>query len=393
MTTTNNDNKYSVLSLDGRIENEIRRLSQLGYKGFYLYDTDKINQNCRAFCNIPYENKSIHFAMMANENPVFLNLIKDNGLKVFVNSSVHLKKALENGFDGRDIIFAASAMDDSLMRTVKESEAIVILDSLGQLKRWNNLFPGKKVGLRCNIGEKVVPKETLAGYFIGRDSRLGLLIEEVESIKGNENIEGLHIYVGTNITDIEYFMHCYKQIADLAGLFPNLSFIDFGGGFGLSEENDNDFDTGLYGIRVSELMNKLSSGLEREIKLILEPGRIIGGDAGYFICQVVDIKTRREHQYIGVTASSVQFPRPLFYGEKSYHPVCFINENGHYNESEFHRTTIYGCSTYSRDFLLKDTMLPSAQIGDLVVLGYAGSYSSSAYTRFLGFEPANEFFL
>jgi diaminopimelate decarboxylase len=328
--------------------------------------------------------------MMANSNPEFISLIKQFGLNVFVNSTLHLELAQEIGFENDEIVFAASAMNDDLMIKVKESGAIVILDSLGQFKRWTSLFPDRNAGLRCNIGDIVNPRKSIAGFFIGTESRLGLTPEELHQLKGNKRIDGLHIYVGTNITDVDYFIYCYEEIIKLTELFPNIAYLDFGGGFGLEENQKTAFDFKHYYQKVFGLMTQLSGKMGKEVKLLLEPGRIIGGDAGFFVCKVVDVKKRNGKQLIGVNASSVQFPRPLFYPDKTFHPVTLINGNGTTKNTDYEDSVIYGCSTYSRDFLAKNIHLPRANTDDIVVLGYAGSYSASAHTRFLGFHPAKE---
>lgn len=127
--------------------------------------------------------------------------------------------------------------------------------------------------------------------------------------------------------------------------------------------------------------------------MILEPGRIIGSSAGYFVCKVTDIKKRNENILLGVNASSVQFPRPLFYPDTAKHPALLLHRGKIQNSSEARLTSIYGCSTYSRDFLTRDIQLPPAELGDIIVLGNAGSYSSSSYTEFLGFSKPKEIFV
>jgi diaminopimelate decarboxylase len=249
------------------------------------------------------------------------------------------------------------------------------------------------VGLRCNIGELVDAKETLAGYFIGQRSRLGLTLPEIAELKGDPRTLGLHIYVGTDIVDIDYFLECYRHVADLVGMFPALQFLDFGGGFGLGQESATAFDLDTYGQRVSDLMDRVSQNVGRQIKLVLEPGRIVGGRAGYFCCKVVDIKSRGDHQFIGVNASCTQFPRPLFYPDSAFHPIAILHKT--HSTSSDHRlvSSIFGCSTYSRDFLARDVLLPKTSVGDIVVLGHAGSYCASAHTSFLGFPQADEYFI
>ena len=71
----------------------------------YIYDTEKIRYQCRTFMNIPYKLKSVHFATMANIHSEFLQIIRSEGLNVFVNSIEHLQKVHRAGFYGEEIVF------------------------------------------------------------------------------------------------------------------------------------------------------------------------------------------------------------------------------------------------------------------------------------------------
>jgi diaminopimelate decarboxylase len=379
--------------INGHLLEKIREYTDAGNTPFYVYDTKRIQENCREFLNIPYTPLSVNYAMMANSNFRFLNIIKQAGLKIFVNSLLHLEMALDLKFRGDEIIYAASAMDESTMRQVKSSGAKLILDSIGQFELWQSLFPDAGIGLRCNIGELVVPRKTTGGHFIGNQSRLGLTMDTIYSLKGNPGISGLHIYVGTNIPEIDYFLDCYKHVLNMAEFFPKLEYIDFGGGFGSGEIVKKSFDIHTYGRKVTELMNDITSISGRKISLILEPGRIIGADAGYFVCKITDIKMRNNQQLIGVNASSVQFPRPLFYPDNAFHPVSIVSRFNTASDKTGRLSSIYGCSTYSLDYLARDVVLPQAHIGDIVILGHAGSYCSTAHTSFLGFPKAEEYFI
>jgi len=86
---------------------------------------------------------------------------------------------------------------------------------------------------------------------------------------------------------------------------------------------------------------------------MLEPGRIIGAEAGYFACLVTDVKFRKDKQLIGINASTTQFPRPLFYPEKAIHPVAIFRDGILANGATV-MSNVYGCSTYSRDYFIKD---------------------------------------
>jgi len=380
------------LIIDEPVKKKILELAGSSPGPFYFYDSEKIRKNCGKFLAIPYSPCSVHYAMMANANPPFLKIIKQAGLNVFVNSLLHLETALSLGFHGDGIIYAASAMDVATMKAVRSCGATLILDSTGQIDLWQSLFPDAAMGIRCNIGELVVPRKTTGGYFIGNESRLGLTIGSIKNLKGNPSVSGLHIYVGTNISEIDYFISCYKHVADLAGFFPNLKYLDFGGGFGSGEKDSTEFDMVTFNRKITALMEEVSENVSCKIKLILEPGRIIGVDAGYFVCRITDIKNFNNQQLIGVNASCAQFPRPFFYPDSAFHPVLIISKNGVSKNESGMLSSIYGCSTYSRDYLAQGMELPRAHVGDIVIFGQAGSYCATAHSDFLGFPKAEEYF-
>jgi diaminopimelate decarboxylase len=363
------------------------------FDAFYIYDTQKIRAHCKSFQNITYKNKAIHFASMANVNHQFLQIVKEEKLNVFVNSILHLQSVYKAGFRGNKIIFTSSALNKKTMKQAENYGVQLNLDSPNQLTQWFELFPNKPVGIRCNIGEKVPPFSSHAGSFIGKESRLGFTLQEIDEIGDKSKIKGLHLYAGTDIFDIDYFIACYKELIAVAENFDNLEYINFGGGFGVSENGNEQFDMAQYNTRVTELMNQVSLKKNKSLKLILEPGRIIGGEAGYFVCHVSDIKNRDKKQLIGVNASTVQFSRPLLYAEIANHPVMIIRDGVQLHLAEKKPTLVYGCSTYSRDIFANKTELPELKIGDVVVFGNAGSYCASSHMQFLGFQKPKEYFV
>lgn len=372
----------------------INDVAEKEFEPFYVYDSNIIREHCQAFQNIGYDNKSIHFASMANINPQFLRIVKEEKVNIFVNSVMHMQVAQQVGYSKQEIIFTSSALTEKTMRLAHNCGVQLNLDSPNQLNLWMNLFPGQPIGIRCNIGENVKPYSTHAGFFIGSGSRLGFTREEVAQIPDKSIINGIHIYVGTDIFDIDYFINCYKELTDIAIDLPNLEYVNFGGGFGVAENGEKQFDFSEYNIRVSELMSSFSERKGSNLRMILEPGRIIGGNAGFFVCYVTDVKKRADARLAGVNASTAQFSRPLLYPETASHPVMIVRDGGQLATTDpLHSTSIYGCSTYSRDLFSTGVQLPELKIGDIVVLGNAGSYSASSHCQFLGFPKPEEYFI
>ena len=379
--------------LNSKILNFINSKSEKEFDPYYIYDSEVIRSNCRIFQNIGYTNKSIHFASMANINPQFLSIVKDEKVNVFVNSIPHMQVARTVGYREREIIFTSSALTEKTMRIAHSYGVQLNVDSPNQLALWMKIFPGEPIGIRCNIGDTVKPYSNHAGFFIGNESRLGFTREEIEQIAQKSIINGLHLYAGTDIFDVDYLIDCYKELIDIAAYFPKLEYLNLGGGFGVCENGEQQFDFSHYNRLVKELFSKITSCDGSNLRLILEPGRIIGGRAGFFVCNVTDVKKRCNNNLVGVNASIAQFSRPLLYPDIANHPVMIIRDGVQLTADSLFLTSIYGCSTYSRDLFSKMALLPKLKIGDTVVLGNAGSYSASSYTQFLGFEKPVEFFI
>jgi len=361
---------------------------------YYIYQKDRIEKQCASFKNLEYSPKSIHFASMANANPEFLALIREKGINIFVNSSDHLDLAIEIGFSPTQVVFTASAMPLHLMKKVYDLGVSVNLDSPNQLSIWRKHFYDKPVGIRVNLGGNIKPYSNHAGAFIGKNSRLGFTIDEIEGIEHKSSINGLHLYSGTDIMNIEYLVQCYHELIKIGKLFPNLEYLNFGGGFGIPENGEEQFDFHQYDKRLSAIMAHAGKVLgNKKIKLYLEPGRIIGGVAGFFVAAVSDLKYREDLQLVGLNASAVQFSRPLLYPQVARHPISIIREGKEIMDTKLLNSSVYGCSTYSRDFFAENRLLPQLEIGDIIIFGNAGSYSASSYLSFLGFPKPKEYFI
>lgn len=363
------------------------------FDSYYVYDSQKIRNQCRIFQNISYKNKSIHFASMANISSQFLRIVKEEKVNIFVNSILHLEAAHKVGYRDQEIILTSSALSAKSIIKAESYGVQLNLDSPNQLELWLKLFPKKSVGIRCNIGDNVKPYATRAGYFIGKNSRLGFTKEEINNISDKSKISGLHLYVGTDIFNIDYFINCYKELIDKARDFTNLEYLNFGGGFGVSEDKKKQFDFSEFNTQITHLMNEVSKQINRDIKLIIEPGRIIGCEAGYFVSNVTDVKKRDNKLLVGLNSSTVQFSRPLLYPDSANHPIMIIRDGDQLISDKTVTTTIYGCSTYSRDIFSNNVELPELKIGDVVVFGNAGSYSASSHMQFLGFPKSEEYFI
>ncbi|GAA2806923.1 diaminopimelate decarboxylase family protein [Crossiella cryophila] len=352
----------------------------------YLYDESLIRRNAERFTGLAYPDKAVHFASMANNNPELLKLLHGLGMGIFVNSARHLKLAMDCGFAPSEIIYTSTGVRRSDLELISKLGVAVNLDSLGQLELYGSIAPGTSCGIRLNIDEN-----SLGNVFIGAESRIGLLENELElaakiADKYQLTITGTHVYLGTNIVSLETMMQGVARTLELSDFFPDLAYVDLGGGFPVTEDGIEEFDYAKYDEAISKMFTAYSQKRCRPIKLILEPGRALFGDTAVFCTSVLDVKNRPDRSLVCVDSSATLIPRSLFYGE--FHEVSVLGRSG---EAPADRPAdVVGSTTYSRDFLAKGAPLPQLATEDVLVFANAGSYCYSMITQFLGQDEPSE---
>ncbi|WP_372425020.1 diaminopimelate decarboxylase family protein [Salinarimonas chemoclinalis] len=364
------------------IPDAVRALCNELDRPFYLYDRTRIEENIRRFRSISYPHTKIHFASMANDNPVLLGMLRDNGFGLFVNSLKHLALADAAGID--DVIFASTGVPEHVMRRLVQRGVWVNLDSVDQVALFGRLSPGGRAGLRLNIDEK-----SKNNVFIGAESRIGVMESEIDAAfdaarAAGVTLTGPHVYLGTDVTDIADLVAGVDRTIALSDAFAELAFVDLGGGFPLEAER---FDFAAYDAALNERMTCLAERRGRAVQLVLEPGRAMFGDAARFYVQVTDVKERPDRWIVCTNASASLIPRAMFY--EDYNPVAPAFPDG---EAPFDKPVdIVGATTYSRDFMARGVTLPRVRIGDWLRFDHAGSYCYSMITRFLGQDMPPEY--
>jgi len=352
----------------------------------YVYDQALIERNVERFRSVAYPDKAIHFASMANNNPMLMAMLKEAGFGIFVNSVKHLQIALESGFAPRDIIYTSTGVRRQDMEHIVERGIAINLDSVSQLDLYGSLDPGGSVGVRLNIEE-----HSLGNVFVGTQSRIGVLETEFPAVHDTAarhglRVAGTHVYLGTNIVSLDTMLAGVERTLELSERFPELRSVDLGGGFPVAGADGLTFDYASYDRRITEVFERFSQRLGRRIQLVLEPGRALFGDTAVFCTRVLDVKERPDRFLVCCDASVSLFPRPMFYDE--YHDVVV---HGREHEPPAPKPVdVVGATTYSRDFLGRKLRLPPVEIGDVLVFQNAGSYCYSMITQFLGQAAPSE---
>lgn len=349
----------------------------------YVYDIESIRANVRIIKDaISYHPLSLHFACMANNNIALLNKLSALQIGVFVCTPGELIIAQNAGFQPNQIVMTGCNLSDLEIRQMASSGATLVVNSMEQLVELAKCKDVRILGLRI-CPDISVPSETI-NPSVGLRSRLGLQENEVwKAVRVAEKmdvlINGVHMYLGTNILDHAYFTEAVDRLLYFAEKLENLEYVDIGGGFGIPyKQEDHSFDWGEFGERLTNRMTKLSKTLNKNVELKLEPGRAIVGTAGILLTRVIEVKSQNGFTFVGTDTSLSNFARPYIYNQ--YHEILLAANFE--NRSFEHNVFIGGNTVASHDFLAKDIVFPTVKKGDLLAIMSTGAYGFSMSSHF-----------
>ncbi|HYW18351.1 MAG TPA: decarboxylase [Nodularia sp. (in: cyanobacteria)] len=342
----------------------------------YVYQADILNQTIKRITEaFDYPQTQFRFASVTNGNISLLQIFRAAGWGLHANTPGDIYLGLQAGFSPEAIVYSGSNLNRIEMEQVLNwGVGTLNLDSISQLqlccevyKSLSNSFT-PRLGLRLNLPEitgdsriGVRPKE-FADAIIGLTRQVGL------------KLSGLHFYRGTGTNATAAFSNVIDQVIATAKLLPDWEYIDFGGGFGYPYHHDGAaFNWENFGADLSDKISRL----DRDIELVIEPGRAAIAGCGTLLAKVVSVKWQSEKQLIGVDTTVANMSVPAVHG--GYREIVAWKES----ESKIHLTDVCGNTTYSRDFLGKNCQLPALEIGDIIAILDVGAYGYAMSSHFL----------
>lgn len=339
----------------------------------YVYHAEKISEQFaklqQAFSQTPTR---FFYASKALTNINILKHIRSLGCHVDCSSINEVKLALHAGFEKENVLYTSNGIAFSEIEEAVSLGVNVNIDSLSNLEKF-----GKKYGHDHPVGIRLRPNIMAGGNLkisTGHEkSKFGIPIEQLDQILAlvkatNLHIAGLHVHTGSEIKDVEVFMKVADIFYDLVPHFPEVRFLDLGGGFKVPyKEGETGTDVPLLGQKVTEVMQKLSATYHRQFEAWFEPGKFIVSECGYFITEVNVLKQSGNTVFAGVNSGFNHLIRPMFY--EAYHRI----ENISNPDAPKHPYTIVGniCET---DTFATDRPLSEIREGDRLVFYNAGAY-------------------
>ena len=347
----------------------------------YIYEADKIKSQFKrlsnAFKNV--EKLRINYAVKALSNISILKLMKKLGSGIDTVSIQEVKLGIKAGFNSNRIIFTPNGVNISEIEEVSKLGVQINIDNLSILESFGNKYPKIPVCIRINPHVMAGGNSNISVGHI--DSKFGISIHQIPHLmrivkNTNMNINGVHMHTGSDILDIDVFLHASEILFDTAKNFKNLEFIDFGSGFKVPYKI-GDIETNIdeLGEKLSLKFNSFCKDYGKNLTLAFEPGKFLVSEAGSFIAKVNVIKQTTSTVFAQIESGFNHLIRPMLYG--SYHEIYNLsNPNG---RERFYSVVGYICET---DTFGSNRKIPEINEGDYLLFKNAGAYCQSMASNY-----------
>lgn len=350
----------------------------------YVYNKEKILRQSRLVLDA-FQNHPVKwlYAIKANDNPHILKLIQQAGIGFDTVSFEEVLLCQHFIDDSRQIFYTENSMSDAEMDAAIRLGVTLNIGSLKRLERFCEHPAARECCVRINpaIGDGHHARVNTGDS----ESKFGIRIGQIEAAvalaqKKGKRIIGLHAHIGSGIKEPENLIAAMKVLLELSREFPDLQFINFGGGMPTPyRSSEKPFDM----TRFAELAGKL---FDADLKnrpdgfhYLFEPGRWFVAEAGFLLTKVQTIKDQLETRYLGTDTGMHHLMRPVIYD--AWHDVVNLSK---FNEPADQVYTISGNICESGDILAFDRLLPEADMDDILAICDAGAYGmtmASQYNR------------
>ena len=359
----------------------VRRIAKEIGTPAYVYSLATLRRHFRvfdqAFSKVPH---IVCFSVKANSNIALLRAFAKEGSGFDIVSAGELFRALKAGADPKKIVFSGVGKKKEeieyalnsgiLMFNVESEHEMVALNEIAGSMR-------KKAPISLRINPDVDPKTHPYISTGMKKAKFGVdITRSLESYKKavslpNLEVVGVDCHIGSQLTSVAPFVDALARVREyldrvLVGSLKKegarIRYLDLGGGLGITYKDEVPPHPEEYAAAIIQGLEGL------DVTLILEPGRVIVGNAGILVTEVQYIKETDEKKFVIVDGGMNDLIRPALYGSyQAIHPVVEAN-------SERIVADVVGPICESGDFFAKDREISRPQRGDLLAIMSAGAY-------------------
>lgn len=363
--------------------------ARVGQTPFYAYDRQLISARVSALRAILPDTIHLHYAIKANSMPAVVQHLSAITDGLDVASLGEMKIALDTGVSPGNISFAGPGKTDKELTAAVAAGVIINMESEGEMERVANI--GNALSIRPRVSIRVNPDFELktSGMKMGGGPKpFGIDAERVPEVLrriGSLELDfrGFHIFSGSQNLRPEALIEAQTKTFELAWRLSEhapspIEWLNIGGGFGIPYfPGEKALDPAPVAENLQTLLNNYAPRLP-EAEIVIELGRYLVGEAGIYVCEVIDKKVSRGETFVVTNgglhhhlAASGNFGQVI---RKNY-PVCVGNR---VSSGTTEVVSIVGPLCTPLDILAGKMELPVMEIGDLVVIYQSGAYGLNA---------------
>lgn len=343
---------------------------------FYLYSHATLTRHFKTF-NDAFEglDRLVCFSAKANTSMAVLKLLANLGSGLDIVSGGELYRGLEAGFSPDHIVYSGVGKRvDEIDFALETGILMFNIESLEELEliQLRAAALHKKAFISIRVNPDVDPKTHpyistgLKKNKFGIDTESALSAYQSASRMSHISVVGIDCHIGSQITEIQPFEEALKSlkslIQQLGTMGIDIRYLDMGGGLGITYREESPPQPAEYARAISNVLGDL------KIQLILEPGRVIVGNAGILVTQVLYRKKGLVKEFVIADAAMNDLMRPILYN--AYHEALPVVQS----QGEPFTADIVGPICETGDFLAQDRQMAPVQSGELLALMSAGAY-------------------
>ncbi|MDW7657838.1 MAG: diaminopimelate decarboxylase [Bacillota bacterium] len=345
----------------------------------YVYNEAVLRRCCRDMRHImDYPDFTANYSIKANANLALLRIVREEGLYADAMSPGEIYALEQAGFDPKQIFFVPNNVSQAELQYALGRGIRISLDSLDQLALIGSVAPGSDVAIRINPGlgaghhAKVITAGKKTKFGINADQ-----LQEARDIAARFSLRivGVNQHIGSLFMEPSAYLRAAKHFFDLAGGFPDLEFIDLGGGFGIPYrklEQEERLDLQELRKGLTEIVLDFMRRYGRNITMKTEPGRYIAAESGVLLGQVHALKENDGIAYAGTDIGFNVLARPMLYD--SWHDILVYRDGKPVEFDETEPVTVVGNICESGDIIAKGRLLPPLERNDILAVLDAGAY-------------------
>jgi len=349
---------------------------------FYVYSTATLERHYKVFSGAFADvDAMVCYAMKANSNQAVLKTLAKLGAGIDVVSGGELRRALAAGVPANRIMFSGVG------KTVAEMDyALDVgiycfnIESEPELEVLN--LRAIKAGKRAHVSFRINPDvdaRTHAKISTGKkENKFGISYERARAVYAHAatlpaiEVTGIDMHIGSQITELQPFEDAFRLLRELVEALRTdghtISHVDIGGGLGIPYRDDNN-PPPLPDAYAHIVKNELKS---LDCKIVTEPGRLIVGNAGILVTEVIYVKDGGEKTFVIVDGAMNDLIRPTLY--EAYHGIRPVVQPA--EDTPRIKADIVGPVCETGDYLALDREMAAPQPGDLIAVSSAGAYGA-----------------